>query len=317
LNAIITEQTQVANSAASAANSGFRALADVPSWHEIRIPTAIIHLFHLLPPAPRQFLTKLVMNVVNLEGILPRLRTYGENCVGFSTPFRKPLLKFLNKYAAEAVAFFLTPKNLVERTLSQMFLSILRSPEGSNIRKTLMFAHDQLLAATFNIEQTQKNSADARRHVIPAKAIDELQLQGINIVYALSQSNPEWLSSCPKVIHCLLASWKSYNNNIKNLKENELPHEHVAKWKLIAECLMIFCSQSMENVNVLWTLLPASWHRTLVDFSFLEVYFKRNIAERSSAFEKGIIIKEFFLHVLLVSNFQFFVLLTIYSGRVC
>jgi transformation/transcription domain-associated protein len=313
LKAIVTEQTQVANSLSSG-NSTFRALADVPSWHEIRIPTAIIHLFHLLPPAPRQFLTKLVMNVVNLEGILPRLRTYGENCVGFSTPFRKPLLKFLSKYAAEAVAFFLTPKNLVERTLSQMFLSILRNPEGEPIRKTLMFAHDQLLAATFNIEQTQKNSADARRHVIPSKAIDELQLQGIHIVYELAQLQPDWLTRCPKVIHCLLASWKSYNNNIKNTKENELPYEHIAKWKLIAKCLMIFCAQDKNNINVLWTLLPAFWHRTLVDFSFLETFFKEKIAKGSSSIEKGLIIREFFLNVLLVSCFlRFFEFLLIFE----
>jgi len=95
------------------------------------------------------------MNVVNLECILPQLRTYGEECVGVVSPFRKPLVQFLSKYAAESVAFFLTPKNLVERTLSKLFLSILDSPSGVEIRNTLMYLHDQLIAATFNIEQSQ------------------------------------------------------------------------------------------------------------------------------------------------------------------
>lgn len=64
---------------------------------------AIIELFHLLPFAAAKFLDGLVSLTIDLEGALPPGQVYSE----INSPYRLPLTKFLNKYAAQAVDYFL------------------------------------------------------------------------------------------------------------------------------------------------------------------------------------------------------------------
>ena len=105
---------------------------------EVRIPVAIIDLFHLLPNAPEKFLEPLVRNVLNLETILPQLSSFAGKGDGEFSPYRRPLLKYLNKFAVETVSFFLRNDCLLQTRFSHMFQSILRSPEAVAIRSTLM-----------------------------------------------------------------------------------------------------------------------------------------------------------------------------------
>ena len=64
---------------------------------------AMIELFHLLPPATGKFLDDLVTIIIDLEGTLPPGQFYSE----INSPYRLPLTKFLNRYATDAVDYFL------------------------------------------------------------------------------------------------------------------------------------------------------------------------------------------------------------------
>lgn len=64
---------------------------------------AMIELFHLLPPAAGKFLDDLVTLTIELEGALPQGQIYSE----INSPYRLPLTKFLNRYAADSVEYFL------------------------------------------------------------------------------------------------------------------------------------------------------------------------------------------------------------------
>lgn len=64
---------------------------------------AIIELFHLLPAAAGKFLDQLVTLTIQLEQALPQGQIYSE----LNSPYRLPLTKFLNRYATEAVDYFL------------------------------------------------------------------------------------------------------------------------------------------------------------------------------------------------------------------
>lgn len=64
---------------------------------------AIIELFHLLPAAAGKFLDELVTLTMQLEAALPQGQIYSE----LNSPYRLPLTKFLNRYAVEAVDYFL------------------------------------------------------------------------------------------------------------------------------------------------------------------------------------------------------------------
>lgn len=70
-------------------------------WSRVR--TAILELFHLLPAAAVKFLADLVDLTLQLEGALPPLGLYSD----LYSPYTLPLTKFLNRYAAESVDFFL------------------------------------------------------------------------------------------------------------------------------------------------------------------------------------------------------------------
>lgn len=63
----------------------------------------MIELFHLLPAAASKFLDDLVTLVIDLESALPEDQFYSE----INSPYRAPLSKFLNRYAVEAVDYFL------------------------------------------------------------------------------------------------------------------------------------------------------------------------------------------------------------------
>lgn len=65
---------------------------------------AIIELFHLLPQAASKFLDELVTLTIDLEAALPPGQVYSE----INSPYRLPLTKFLNRYAALAVDYFLS-----------------------------------------------------------------------------------------------------------------------------------------------------------------------------------------------------------------
>ncbi|CAG8541435.1 8605_t:CDS:10, partial [Gigaspora rosea] len=63
----------------------------------IKIIVAILNVFHLLPPAAFVFLEDLVAIVLELEEQLRR---------SMSSPFRLPLIKFLNRYSTNAIEYF-------------------------------------------------------------------------------------------------------------------------------------------------------------------------------------------------------------------
>lgn len=63
----------------------------------------MIELFHLLPPAAGKFLDDLVSLVIELERALPQGQYYSE----INSPYRPALTKFLNRYATDAVDYFL------------------------------------------------------------------------------------------------------------------------------------------------------------------------------------------------------------------
>ena len=67
----------------------------------------MIELFHLLPPAAGKFLDDLVTITIDLEGALPPGQLYSE----INSPYTLPLTKFLNRYATDAVDYFLTRLN--------------------------------------------------------------------------------------------------------------------------------------------------------------------------------------------------------------
>ncbi|PON39191.1 Armadillo-type fold containing protein [Parasponia andersonii] len=102
---------------------------------EPKIAAAIIELFHLLPMAASKFLDELVTLTIELE--------YSE----INSPYRPPLTKFLNHYAAPAVDYFLARLN--EPRYFKRFMYIIRSDAGKPLRDELAKSPQKILSIAF------------------------------------------------------------------------------------------------------------------------------------------------------------------------
>ncbi|KAJ1517420.1 hypothetical protein HMI55_007110 [Coelomomyces lativittatus] len=95
-------------------------LNDVP---EIQVIVAILKVFPLLPPTANTFMEELVLEVTLLETRVRRNE---------SSPFRHPLLKFLNRFPSDAVDVFCT--HLHEPSYLQLFLGVIKLEEAHALR---------------------------------------------------------------------------------------------------------------------------------------------------------------------------------------
>lgn len=137
---------------------------------EIKIIVAILDAFPLLPQAANIYLEDLVNEVLDLEVKLKRF---------ISSPFRQPLIKFLNRHATDALAYFY--EQLEDGPRSRLFVDLLQSESAAPLRLEVMKNADKLLTKTFRVTPEENENADT------------LHFQGVLIVRAVALHQPEWL----------------------------------------------------------------------------------------------------------------------------
>lgn len=121
---------------------------------QMRVITAILNIFHLLPNAAVSFLPQLVQKVIDLETALRRTR---------SSPFREPLIKYLNQYPKEAWEHFL-PK-AKEQIEGRFFAQLLQDAEAVPMRKAAREKVEDLVAL-FQLDGDEKDKAQAQINAI-------------------------------------------------------------------------------------------------------------------------------------------------------
>lgn len=153
---------------------------------------SIIELFHLLPSAGgSKFLDRLVHITMQLESVLPKFHLPRV----LHSPYRTPLIKYLNLYAKEAVDFFLA--HLTDVALRPFFAFILRSPEAQPLRDELRRNPKGIVDATFR--------ANLGIDKVATKL--ELQCLGVRIVYCLARNNADILDEHPILLTALTDLW--------------------------------------------------------------------------------------------------------------
>ncbi|KAF2718982.1 hypothetical protein K431DRAFT_252186 [Polychaeton citri CBS 116435] len=101
---------------------------------KMKIITAIFSVFHLLPPAAVQFLPEFVDRVLKLEQSLRR------TC---RSPFREPLIQYLNHYPSESWEYFKTA--LKEEGKGRFFAQLLANDGCTALRDTIIKDVDNLV----------------------------------------------------------------------------------------------------------------------------------------------------------------------------
>ncbi|KAJ2497905.1 transcription-associated protein 1 [Coemansia sp. RSA 1972] len=186
----------------------------IEDMHEIKILVAILEVFHLLPPSASVLLDDLVSSVVNLEVHL---------CRRESSPFRKPLFKFLNRYPTESVVYF--AERIESAHYARIFCHAIGSPECGPLRGALVTQTPLLVSLLkdfcTSVNDTSAMSADQADTVDTPAAAPQSELAGNETLYkrlyvAMSVAavvhgclahTPRWLDEHSSLLNALLDAW--------------------------------------------------------------------------------------------------------------
>jgi transformation/transcription domain-associated protein len=229
----------------------------------VRIPMAILELFHLLPhSSPMEFLEQLVPAVLKLEhnisqGHFPKI---------LDSPYRPPLIKFMNRYPTESVDYFLT--RLREPAYRQLFWVVVQSKSATAIHNELSANVEKLIANTFRVSLSVEGSS-------PIKA--ELQFQGILIVRNLLRHIPDLLDRNADLLACLEEIWSSPDRLTRLQHEASLPLMQLRESKLLVKCFITRIKGKPEDnscIKLMFDMLSILIFPTTMDFTFLRDFYK-------------------------------------------
>ncbi|KAK4773935.1 hypothetical protein SAY87_028954 [Trapa incisa] len=277
------------------------------SWkagEEPKIASAIIELFHLLPNAAAKFLDELVTLTIDLEGALPAGQVYSE----INSPYRLPLTKFLNKYAAQSVDYFLA--RLDQPKYFRRFMYIIRSDAGQPLRDELAKSPLKLLANAFpefmskpeiSGGPSSTSSPDESVAAPPADvsnlstsdpaATSEGYFQGLALIKTLVKLVPGWLQSNRIVFDTLVLIWKSPVRIARLQNEQELNLVQVKESKWLVKCFLNYLRHGNTELDVLFDILSIFLFHTRIDFTFLKEFYIIEVAEGyPTAMKKSILL---------------------------
>ena len=159
---------------------------------QMKIVTAIFNIFHLLPTAATSFMGDLVNGVLDLEGKLRRT---------IASPFRQPLILYLDKYPKETWAFF--QSRLREEKYGRFFGQILSSESSSAIRSAVMDDTDTFVKTAFEVDEGQERQTAA--------------INGIYIVHSICKfdSAKNWLNQQEQLSTRILTAGREVEGKLR------------------------------------------------------------------------------------------------------
>lgn len=126
----------------------------------MKIVAAIFNIFHLLPPAATSFMEHLVNKILDLEEKLRRTS---------HSPFRKPLVKYLNRYPKESLSFFLA--RFKDERFGRFFGQIVADPESEALRTAVAADAEGVFSAAFGQESAEGSTTAAVNGIFTAHSL--------------------------------------------------------------------------------------------------------------------------------------------------
>ena len=157
---------------------------------QMKIVLATLNIFHLLPSSAAVFMNDLIERVLELERALRRTH--------FS-PFREPLIKYINRYPKEAWDFF--SDRLFELKYGRFFAQILSEPRSGPLRDIVIADLNRLIKVSFDIDDTAKK--------------DAASVNAVHVIHSLCQNNTAWLSEHDSLRTILMRVGKELNKKRK------------------------------------------------------------------------------------------------------
>lgn len=157
---------------------------------QMKIVLATLNIFHLLPSSAAVFMNDLIERVLELEKSLRRTH--------FS-PFREPLLKYINRYPKEAWEYF--SDRLSDMRYGRFFAQILAAPRSGPLRDAIIANIEGLMKASFDHENPEKK--------------DAASINAMQAIHSLCHHSSSWLSEQDALRQSLLRVGKELNRKRK------------------------------------------------------------------------------------------------------
>ncbi|XP_072415930.1 transformation/transcription domain-associated protein isoform X1 [Chiloscyllium punctatum] len=247
--------------------------------NEMKICSAIINLFHLIPAAP-QTLVKPLLEVV--------MKTERAMLIEAGSPFREPLIKFLTRYPAQTVELFMMEATLNDPQWSRMFMSFLKHKDAKPLRDVLAATPGRFVNLLFPGAQAAVRPGSPSTSTIRL----DLQFQAIKIISIIVKNDGNWLSGQPQLVSHLRRVWVSDAFQERHRKESMVA-THWKEPKLLAFCLLNYCKRNYAEIELLFQLLRAFTGRFLSNMTFLKEYMEEEIPKNYSVVQKRVLFNRF------------------------
>ncbi|KAI7863236.1 hypothetical protein BDF14DRAFT_1989138 [Spinellus fusiger] len=218
--------------------------------HEVKIIVAILNIFHLLPAAAHIFLDELVTVVLDMEEHLRRT---------LSSPFRPNLIKYLNRYPSETIAYFY--ERLNNPRCSRLFVDILSTENASQLRDEVSKSPSELIVRTF---QVADNLA--------------MHFQGVYIISEIVTYDKDWLAGQAQIMECLLNLWRS-STRFERVKKEDPQDALVTRESIrLARVFIMHLKAHPDDIELIFELVSLFAQESDVDLSFLRSFFLDTVA---------------------------------------
>ncbi|KAG0164843.1 hypothetical protein DFQ30_009322 [Apophysomyces sp. BC1015] len=233
--------------------------------HEVKIIVAILNIFHLLPAAAHIFLDELVTVVLDMEDHLRR---------SISSPFRPNLIKYLNRYPTETLAYFY--ERLGNARYSRLFVAILGTECASQLRDEVAKAPAELVARTFSVADNSN-----------------MHYQGVLIVQEIVKYDSSWLTGQQVVLDCLLELWRS-PTRFERMKREDQQGVLVTRESLyLTKIFISHLRANPDDIDIIFDLVSLFAQESVMDLSYLRAFFLEDVALKYTPARKRKILEKF------------------------
>lgn len=233
--------------------------------HEVKIIVAILNIFHLLPAAAHIFLDDLVIVVLDMEGHLRR---------SISSPFRPNLIKYLNRYPVETIAYFYD--RLDQPRHSRLFIDILNTENAGQLRDEVAKSPKSLIEKTFSIADNAN-----------------LHYQGVLIVREIVAYDTNWLVNEPELLESLLTLWRSPTRFEIMKKDDEQGHQMTHESLYLSQIFISYLRVNPDNIDVTFEVASLFAQESVMDLSYLREFFLDDVALQYPGQRKRLILEKF------------------------
>ena len=198
----------------------------------MKIIVAVLNIFHLLPSTAVSFMEHLINKVLYLESSLRRTH---------DSPFREPLLKYLNRYPKDSWDFF--SSKLSEMSYGRFFAQLVNSPRSAPLRDVIIADIEAFMKSSLDTEGGKKDSAS---------------INAIHIIHSISCHTSEWLVKAGNLRYALLNIGRELNRKTAEDKiEPDLRLAADQAGEQVMDIFVTYLKHAPQDLDFLFQLIDA------------------------------------------------------------